>query len=87
MEEDQSQPEGAFRVIDNAYSLTSLLPGKYRVVAIDNLETGNYAPGDRGEMMKAFHAGAQEIEVREGDRIVKDLKVIGEEDIHVQAKQ
>jgi len=34
--------------------------------------------------VKAFRAGAQEIEVKEGDRIVKDLKAIGKEDIHVK---
>jgi hypothetical protein len=34
--------------------------------------------------LKAFGAAAQEIEVREGDRIVKDLKVIGKEDLHAK---
>jgi hypothetical protein len=78
-------PDGAARVVDSAYSIKSLRPGKYRVVAIDTLNIG--APDDWDEALKAFKAAAQEIEVKEGDRIVKDLKVIGKEDLPVKTKQ
>jgi hypothetical protein len=78
-------PEGGTRVIDSAYSIKSLRPGKYRVVAVDTLDIGT--PDDIDEVFKAFKAAAQEIEVKEGDRIVQDLKVIGKEALPVKTKQ
>jgi hypothetical protein len=78
-------PDGAERVVDAAYSIKALRPGKYRVVAIDILNIGT--PDDWDEAYKAFKAAAQEIEVKEGDRIVKDLKVIGKEALPVKTKQ
>jgi len=37
------------------------------------------APDNWDEAMKTFKAVAQEIEVKEGDRLVKDLTVLGKE--------
>jgi Carboxypeptidase regulatory-like domain len=70
------------RIANGEYSIKALGPGKYRLVAIDTLEIGDLAPGDGDEALKSFKAAAQEIEVKEGDRIVKDLKVLGKEDLH-----
>jgi hypothetical protein len=78
-------PDGGARVVDSAYSIRALRPGKYRVVTIDILNIGT--PDDWDEAYKAFKAAAQEIEVKEGDRVVKDLKVIGKEDLPVKTKQ
>jgi hypothetical protein len=86
-DEKEVEPDDQNRVANSEYSIKALRPGKYRLVAIDTLEVGDWAPGDWEEALKAFRAAAQEIEVKEGDRIVKDLKVIGKEDIHVTPKQ
>jgi hypothetical protein len=83
-DEKEVEPNDQNRVAKSEYSIKALRPGKYRLVAIDTLEVGVWAPGDWEEALKAFRTAAQEIEVKEGDRIVKDLKVIGKEDIHVK---
>jgi hypothetical protein len=82
--EKEVQPDTSNRVTNGEYSIKALRPGKYRLVAIDTLEIGDLASGEWDEELKAFRAAAQEIEVKEGDRIVKDLKVIGKEDIHAK---
>jgi hypothetical protein len=74
----------ADRVSHGEYTIKALRPGKYRLAAIDTLEIGDAAPGDWDDALKAFRTAAPEIEVKEGDRIVKDLKAIGKEDIHVK---
>ena len=79
---DEKQLAGADRVVDSAYRIQALRPGKYRLAAFDPLETG--APDNWEEAMKAFKAVAQEIEVKEGDRLVKDLKVLSNEDLHAK---
>jgi len=82
--EKEIEPDNSNRVANSEYSIKALSPGKYRLVAIDTLEIADLGPGDWDEQLKAFGAAAQEIEVREGDRIVKDLKVIGKEDLHAK---
>jgi hypothetical protein len=83
-DEKEIEADDSNRATNGEYSIKALRPGKYRLVAIDTLEVGDWAPGDWDEAQKAFKAAAQEIEVKEGDRIVKDLKVIGKEDLHVK---
>jgi hypothetical protein len=78
------EPDDSNLAANGEYSIKALRPGKYRLVAIDTLEVGDWAPGDWDDALTAFRAAAQEIEVKEGDRIVKDLKVIGKEDLHVK---
>jgi hypothetical protein len=80
--EKEVEADDANRVANGEYSIKALRPGKYRLVAVDTLEIGDLAPGDWDEALKSFKAAAQEIEVKEGDRIVKDLKVLGKEDLH-----
>jgi len=82
--EKEVEADDANRVANGEYTIKALRPGKYRLVAIDTLEIGDLAPGDWDEALKAFRAAAPEIEVKEGDRIVKDLKVIGKKDLHVK---
>ena len=74
-------------VADGQYALKGLRPGKYRVIAVDAFDFTNLGgASDPDEFAKALRTAAEEIEVPEGARIVKDLKVAGKEDIHVQPK-
>ena len=57
---------------DGRYNLRSLPPGKYWLLAVDSLHSGDVSSP---EVMKALAAGATEVEVKEGDRLVKDLHV------------
>ncbi|MGA7236529.1 MAG: carboxypeptidase-like regulatory domain-containing protein [Bryobacteraceae bacterium] len=57
---------------DGRYSIRSLRPGKYWLLAVDPLHSGDVSNPD---MVKALAAGATEVEVKEGDRLVKDLHV------------
>jgi hypothetical protein len=75
-------------VAGSAYLLKDLRPGKYRVLAVDAFDFTNLAgAANPDEFAKALRAAAEEIEIGEGVRITKDLKIAAKEDIHVQAKQ
>jgi hypothetical protein len=75
-------------VADSRYTLKDLRPGKYRVLAVDAFDFTNLAGANHpDEFAKALRAAAEEIEVGEGVRMAKDLKVAAKEDIHVQPKQ
>jgi hypothetical protein len=63
-------------VIDGRYSIRSLRPGKYWLLAVDPLHSGDVTSP---EVMKALAAVATEVEVKEGDRLVKDLHVATKE--------
>lgn len=70
------------------YALKDLRPGKYRVLAVDAFDFTNLAGADRPEeFAQALLAAAEEIELKEGVRLVKNLKIVAKEDIHVQPKQ
>jgi len=74
-------------VADSRYVLKNLRPGKYRLLAVDAFDFTNLAgANDPDEFAKALLAAAEEIEVGEGARMAKDLKVVAKEDIHVQPK-
>ena len=75
-------------VAGSRYALKDLRPGKYRVLAVDAFDFTNLTGANRpDELAKALLAAAEEIEVKEGARLVKNLKIVAKEDIHVQAKQ
>ncbi|HUA59995.1 MAG TPA: carboxypeptidase-like regulatory domain-containing protein [Verrucomicrobiae bacterium] len=85
---DAAQVKPDFNMVaDSRYVLKGLRPGKYRLLAVDAYDFTNLAgAGDQDEFAKALRTAAEEIEVAESARIVKDLKVAAREDIHVQAK-
>jgi len=59
------------------FSYAGLHPGKYRIMAV---EPGQFMGGLQApEALKALLAHAEEIEIHEGDRIAKDLKIIAAE--------
>jgi protocatechuate 3,4-dioxygenase beta subunit len=69
------EDENAKRVSDGNFSFKGVRPGKYRLYAIDvagmmQVITGD---GDNGDMTAKFFEAADEIEIKEGDRISKDI--------------
>jgi hypothetical protein len=83
----QASPE-EIRISDNKYSAKALRPGKYRLLAVDAMEVMDLLgdASNEGDLMKAFQTAAEEIEIKEGDRIAKDLKVVAKESINVKPK-
>jgi hypothetical protein len=68
---------GAVRTSDGKYTLTGIRPGKYRLYAINILESLELmSGGDVDDVMKRFYEAGEEIEVREGDRISKDFAAL-----------
>jgi len=75
-------------VAGSRYAIKNLRPGKYRILAVDAFDFTNLSGADRPEeFAKALLAAAEEIEVKEGVGLVKNLQIVGKEDIHVQPKQ
>src|ERR1017187_9165899 len=73
---------------DGKYILKGVAPGKYRLFAVDPFQINGVAGADAGlEMFKKLFERGEEIEFKEGDRIVKDLKVISLEDANAKPKQ
>ena len=81
----QTDPD-AQQIHDSQYNLKSLRPGKIRVLAIDAMDFVNLRDAGGDEMEKAMMAAAEEIEIKEGDHLVKDLKVADKEKLNVSAK-
>ena len=63
---------------DGKYTIKAIVPGKYRLFALDALQTA-YGGNEMDVFKKLFDRG-EEIEFKEGDRITKNLKVIPLED-------
>lgn len=67
------------RATEGKYTIKAIRPGKYRLFAVDALELFSAvgdADHDDDELMKALFNSAEEIEIKPGARIVKDLKAI-----------
>jgi protocatechuate 3,4-dioxygenase beta subunit len=62
---------------DGKYTIKAIVPGKYRLFALDAFQMSN--GNDMDALKKLFDRG-EEIEFKEGDRITKNLKVIPLED-------
>jgi hypothetical protein len=73
-----SPGSGGLVTPDGRYSFKGVRPGKYIVFAIDALRSG---PANTTEDLKELAVAAEQIEIKEGDRIVKDLKVVLKEDV------
>jgi hypothetical protein len=75
----EMQPDNQHRAIEGKYIIKAIRPGKYRLFAIDVLTLASADPdanSDDDELMKMWFNSAEEIEIKPGDRIVKDLKAI-----------
>jgi hypothetical protein len=67
------------RAIEGKYTIKAIRPGKYRLFALDALSLFSAAGDvdtDNDELMKSFFNSAEELEIKPGDRVVKDLKAI-----------
>jgi hypothetical protein len=65
---------------DGKFTLRGIAPGKYRLLAIDLLQLGNGLQALES-LTKAFEK-AEELDIKEGDRIARDFKVTPLEDPH-----
>lgn len=70
--------ENSTRVIDGKYSFKAIRPGKYRLLAIDiaammQVVSGD---GDNDEMRQKLFDAAEEIEIKDGDRVSKDIPAL-----------
>jgi len=61
---------------DSAFVIHGIRPGKYRLFAVDPMLFGGL---QSYEPLKAIAARAQEIEIKEGDRLTKDLRADGKD--------
>jgi hypothetical protein len=70
----------AARASDGKYSFKAVRPGKYRIFAIDVAELMKAFTGDgnNDEWMQTLFDAAEEIEIKDGDRITKDIPVLTE---------
>ena len=69
------------------YTLKGVVPGKYRLFAIDPFQVFDAGgAGDELNTLKKLFERGEEIELKKGDRIVKDLKPIAAEDANAKSK-
>jgi hypothetical protein len=61
---------------DGSYRFKGLRPGKYWLLAVDAFRSGFFSSP---EQLKKFAALAEEVELKEGDRLRKDLKIVTQE--------
>jgi hypothetical protein len=70
------------------YSIKGVAPGKYRLFTVDPFQVNGAAGADGGlDMFKKLFERGEEVELKEGDRIVKDLKSVSLEDADAKPKQ
>jgi len=70
---------------DGKYSFHGIRPGKYRVLAIDLFHSPDFNLEKPGEWKK-LAASLEEFEIKAGDRLVKDVKVVAQEDANAKPK-
>jgi hypothetical protein len=71
---------------DGKYTIKAVVPGKYRLFALDVFQISGGNNNDADIFKKIFERG-EEIEFKEGDRITKDLRVIPVEDPNAKPKK
>jgi hypothetical protein len=69
--------EAPARASGGKYNFKAIRPGKYRILALDVAELMQVISGDGNdeELNRKFFDAAEEIEVKDGDRISKDIPV------------
>jgi hypothetical protein len=78
--------ERSLKVVEEgAYRFQGIRPGKYRLLAFDRFLLADVP--ESSEMIKKLAAAAEEIEIKEGDRKVKDLKLLVKEDADAKPRQ
>jgi hypothetical protein len=71
---------------DGKYTIKTVVPGKYRLFALDAFQISGAINHDPDFFKKMYERG-EEMEFKEGDRITKDLKVIPPEDPDAKPKK
>lgn len=73
--------DGAARVEpDGSYSIKAIAPGKYRLFAVDLFQVAGALENSQDAFLKGLFERGEEIEIKAGDRIVKDFRVLAPED-------
>jgi len=73
----QLQDGDMTRVSEAKYEIKAIRPGKYHLIAVDALQLAASAQAsDEEAMLKKLFDLAEEIEIKEGDRITKDLTAV-----------
>jgi hypothetical protein len=67
---------------DGRYSLKGVPPGNYRLIVVNPLEMLNL--DDESSWFKQLFGRGEEIELKAGDRITKDLKLLSKEDANAK---
>jgi hypothetical protein len=68
------------QVLDGKYNIRGIAPGKYRLLALENMGSSFKPVFDIASTM-------EEIEIKEGDRVAKDLRVIDMENADAGQKR
>jgi len=68
---------------DGKYTFHGVGPGKYRLLLVDAFRIGGNDPAET--LSKLLERG-EEIEIKEGDRMVKDLRMLPKEDANAKPK-
>jgi hypothetical protein len=69
---------------EGSYSFGPLRPGKYWLLAVDVFRSGDFTDASS---LKKYADLAEEIEVKEGDRLRKDVRVVTKEALDAKPKQ
>jgi hypothetical protein len=69
---------------DSRYSFKALRPGKYRIIGINPFDQAIDTNGDARTMLAKLSARGEEIEINEGDRIAKDVKLLSKEALNAK---
>jgi hypothetical protein len=74
----QKEPDNE-KISNGQFAIKSLKPGKYRLLAIDISDVLGGGFDNEEQMSELVKSLAEEVEVKEGDRVTKDLKVVDKE--------
>jgi len=82
----QAAPE-SHQISTGEYQLKAVHPGQIHIVAVDALEGFGFDVESQDQLYKTLLAASEEIELKPGDRLVKDLKVAAKEKLDAGGKQ
>jgi hypothetical protein len=77
-----ANPDGLVK--DGKYAFKAVRPGKYLLFAVDAFRSG---AANTPEDFKRLAAAAEEIEIKAGDHITRDLKVLLKEDVDARVQK
>jgi hypothetical protein len=69
---------------DARYLIKGIAPGTYRLIGLNPFQLGW---GFDNDGLKRYYPRGEEIEVKEGDRLTRDVKLLPREDANAKPKQ